>query len=134
MLNKIKKFEKMFEIKNNKTILKDKNKKLLDSIIAAHEDRFIQDWVYDTYHAILDQLLEYEYFIDTIEGVENVRDEVVGNLVDIYYSDLLKWGYEFGIANEEIEGKPSTIGDAVRDCQARWIDSIFDKVLDLLKK
>ena len=72
------------------TVLKDDAPEALrDSVRAAHGDRLPDDWIYATYHSILDALGQYT--IENTEDLEEQRAEIVDGLVDVYTSDLTGW-------------------------------------------
>ena len=62
---------------------------LRDSVMAAHGDKFPNDWVYNKYHSILDAFLQYR--IETDDDLEDKRSEIADSLVDAYTSDLTAW-------------------------------------------
>lgn len=62
---------------------------LYEAIRKAHGDSFPKDFIYSTFLDCLQRLSEYE--INSNEKLEDVRNEVVDSMVDIYTHDLIKW-------------------------------------------
>jgi hypothetical protein len=121
------------------TILKENApQSLRDSVMAAHEGRLPDDWIYSTYWAILGDISGYT--IDSEDELENNRPEIVDGLVDVYTSDLTAWlnrsvcnvNYLEDARKEygEVEGGDRMIAQA----QYMAIDEIFNEVARQLTK
>ena len=74
------------------TIQKDLDKTpqaLQNAIRAAHGDGMPNDFIYSTFVACLEKLSEYT--LNTVDDIEDIRDEAVDSMVDIYTHDLTAW-------------------------------------------
>lgn len=140
--NKIQTYADSFETKQrgNKTIivLKDNAPEELDnSVMQAHGDRFPSDWIFDTYHSILENLTGYD--INSIDDVEDYRHEIVDGLVDIYTHELTGWLHSDNRNVYYLEDAVKEYGASdgfqiLMSAQYIAINEIYNEVVELLNE
>jgi|GEM_PF-2472230 hypothetical protein len=65
------------------------NPELMQGIHAAVDDRFPDDWVYETAAHVADNLTGYD--VEDGDAARDILHEVVDGLVDVYNADRLRW-------------------------------------------
>lgn len=139
---KAKHYLKFFKVgtrddKSEYTFLRDdKPEELYKSIRLAHGDRFPDDFVYDTYMSILENIDNYE--VDTIDQLDDIRSELVDSMVDTYTHDLLKWlasdiNNVYLLTDVIEEYNPKDGFQLLSMAQYNAIDDIFNYVYQLLE-
>jgi hypothetical protein len=140
---KANKYSAMFETRkrdngNSFVVLKDDaSEELRESVREAHGEKLPDDWVYGTYADLMERVTEFE--IDSVEQLEDARNEIVDNYVDIYTADLLKWLSDdinnVSYLTEVLEEDGAKDGfQLLAMAQYKAIDEIFSFVFDLLTK
>lgn len=121
------------------TIMRDdRPDDLYNAVYSAHGDRLPDDFIFSTFHDLLDKITEYT--IESMDDLENYRHEIVENYVDIYTHNLLNW-LASDINNLEYLAQAAqdgwTADDGVWQLLARAqyyaIDSVMDHVMALLE-
>lgn len=109
-------------------------KDLKDAVYSAHGDRMPNDWIFDKFHSILSNLLEYN--IENLDDMDEYRAEIVDGLVDVYTSDLTAWlnesNYNVYYMDEAVREYGEGTGNVLMMAQYMAIDEIFGEVYNLL--
>lgn len=115
----------------------NRDQALYDSVYSAHGDRLPNDWIFETYRAILGSISDYS--IETIDDLHDNRGEIIDGLVDVYTSDLTAWlndsNYNVSYIDDAIRefGAPEEGTSVLSQAQYMAIDEIFGEVATLLE-
>lgn len=114
----------------------DASQDLKDSVYQAHGDTLPNNWVFQTYSSLLDDLSGYT--INSIDDIEDHRHEIVDGCVDIYTYDLKKWLSDWPNASDffdqALEFIPKTSDQGLAMAQYLAIDEIYSEIINLLSK
>ncbi len=109
---------------------------LKDSVRKAHGDRLPDDWIFNKYHSILDDLFGYD--IKNADDLEEKRSEVVDGLVDPYTANLTSWlnanvnNVNYLTEALEDHGEGCDGFKILQMAQYAAINEIYSEVVDLL--
>jgi len=108
---------------------------LNEAIRKAHDEILPTDWIYDKFFHILDDLSDYD--INNLSDIENYRDEIIANLIDVANYERISWlsnvyNSEVYISEALHDRDSNDIFDILADGQYYQLSYIFDCVTELL--
>ena len=134
----------MFESKTRENgesyvvLKRGRTKKLRESVIQAHGDRFPSDWIFGTYADLMQKLTEYD--INSIDDIYEYQGEIVDSVVDVYTADLTAWLADH-VGNVNYITDALASGVEMREgfqllamAQYMAIDEIYGHIINLLSE
>lgn len=134
------KYHSQFEVQDRKgedivVFGPDASQELKDSVMKAHGERLADDWTFGIYYSILGSLIDSG--AKTVEKAQEMEDEIIDGLVDVYTSDLTAWlnssvdnVFYLERAVKELGAKDGF--QILAGAQYLAIEDIFQEVLNLL--